>query len=503
MQSFCVTPSLSVKPPRADVDTQVVNAVRSLKPRHPDSVQRHQNRLEIRLSDGIKAHVILSPTERLDVEVFDLNSFGASLVHKDGDAPGFDRGAEISLHIRFPDGVELSYAARVCWVAPHGAGRRIGVEFAGQVGVAQPDRDESEAARFPLPDYCAITGFFYKPYMFLERGHLRVSYVSSTRLGLVFYDSEVILFRGQKLRIWLLGPTKANEGIEVEVRNVERGEGRMVLVDAVIADAPRHFHEWIAHQLVFICDQSPADVRRYGFVVSRVSNGFRFRFVKTQEEYEAVLRLRYQAYLEAGKIDVSKTPADMAAPLDPKSRILVCYHGDRVVASVAISFPSDDHELLDTERAFAGGYPKPMPPKTQMVEISRLCTDSDYRKTDLLTRMFEYTYKVTVCGDRDYITTSTDAKLWPLYKKLGFRKTGMSYAHPYLSGLEHHVIIGKRAQPDFGTQISPLAWNYLWRDMNQFMDQRGLLEMTFGRRLRQRLLVFLGRLLKIQTDRMY
>lgn len=480
-----------------------MSTARQLKPKNPEMTQRHQSRLEIRLSDGIKAHVILSPTDRFEVEVFDLNSFGASIVYRGSDDSRFQQGTEISLHIHFPDGAALSYTARVCWIAPLGSAARIGVEFAGQVGVPHPWKSESDVVRFELPDYFAITGFFYKPYMFLERGHLRVSHVSATHLGFIFYDSEVILFRGQRLKVWILGGSRDSDGLEIEIQNVRRGDGRSVLVDATITRAPKSFLEWLAHQLIFICEKSPSDVRKYGFTVNRVSNGFRFRFVRTQEEYEAVLDLRYQAYLEAGKIDATKTPADMAAPLDPKSRILVCYHGDRIVASVAISFPSHDDEVLDTERAFVGGYPKPMPPKTQMVEISRLCTDSDYRKTDLLNRMFEYTYKVTVCGDRDYITTSTDAKLWPLYKKLGFKKTGMSYAHPYLSGLEHHVIVGKRTQPDFGNQISPLVWNYLWRDMNQFMDQRGLIEMTWGRRLKNRMMVALGRLLKIQTDRMY
>lgn len=480
-----------------------MSTARDLKPRTPESAQRHQSRIDIRLSDGIKAQAILPGGVGSHVEVYDLNSFGASfMINSFFDASVIRVGTELSLHLKLPDKIEISYTAKICWSTPYRDGTRVGVEFCGQVGVENsPPIDET--TRYELPDYFPATGFYYKPYMFLERGHVRVTHVSATDLGLSFFDSEVILFRGLRLKIWILSSARKQEAIEVEIRSVRRGTNRMVVADARIVNQPKHFLEWMAHQLVFVCERSPSEVRRYGFAVNRISNGFRFRFVRTQDEYEAVLRLRYQAYLEAGKIDDTKTPQDMKAPMDPKSRILICYHGDRVVGSVAISFPTDESEILDTERAFPGGYPLPMPPKNQLVEISRLCTDSQYRKTDLLNRMFEYTYKVTVCGDRDYIATSTDAKLWPLYKKLGFRKTGMSYAHPYLSGLEHHVILGKRTQPDFGAHLSPLVWNYLWRDMNLYMDQRGLLKMPLRARVKQKLMVALGRLLKIQTDRIY
>jgi hypothetical protein len=248
---------------------------------------------------------------------------------------------------------------------------------------------------------------------------------------------------------------------------------------------------------------SPLDLRRLGFDLKNVSNGFRFRFVKTQDEYEEVLKLRYKSYLQAGKVDETKTFLDMGTSLDHLSRIIVAYHGSRLVGSVAVAFPDSDDLVLDTEKAFPNGYPNPMPAKTKMIEIARLCTDSDYRRSDLLLRILEYTYKVFVCGNREFVISSADDILWPLYKRIGFKKTGMSYAHPYLAGVIHHVIIGSRKEPDKAAGVSILAWLYVWRDMNRFLRGTRSLRLNSFQKTKIKFLETIGKLFRIRSKQKY
>lgn len=440
----------------------------------------------------------------IKVDTFDLSQFGACIrVPK---TPLFlgRMGIYVDLEFRMPDSVKVCYLAKIRWTEDYSYEQRIGVEFVEQTAPYVSHLPENTSKEmYELPDYFPLSGFYYKPYLFFERGLLRITSISAKFCRVLFYDPETILFKSQVLELWLLGFDRKAEPVKVEIRGLERNPEGQTIAECLIKGVPNGFEEWVAHQMIFICDLTPVAIRRLGFDTSRVSNGFRFRFAKTQEDYENVLKLRHKAYLEANKIDATKTHWDMAAPLDPQSRILICHHGDKVIGSVSISFPQSNSDTLDTERAFPNGYPTPIPDKTTIVEIARLCTDSDYRRTDLLNRMFEYTYKVTICGDRAHILTSTDAKLWPLYKKLGFKKTGMSYAHPYLSGLEHHIILGERAQPDYGSNISPLAWNYIWRDMNFYMEERGMISKSILQKTKIFLMALVGRMLRIQTDRHY
>lgn len=474
------------------------------KPTTPVINNRAQKRLDIRRSDGHSAAIKFENGTKLFVLAYDLNSFGASIVFSDIQNFRISTGEKIEIDFKLADGIVVLYLAKICWKTNAENGFRCGLEFVEQLS-PYPTLQILNQGLFPLilPEYFSLVGFYYKPYQFFERGNIKVLEISEKIWKIVFFDSDIILFKSQKLDIWLLEVDQKISPVGIEILSIDKEKNGQVVANCYIRNISKKNLEWIARQLIFVCELTPVEIRRIGFDTDQVSNGFRFRFVKTQEEYEKVLALRYKSYLEAGKINTNKSIWDMVASLDHKSRIMICYHGEKVVASVSISFPTSNDEILDTERAFPNGYPQSIPNKDQIVEIARLCTDSDYRRTDLLNRVFEYTYKVTICGDRKYILTSTDSKLWKIYKKLGFKKTGMSYPHPYLSGLEHHIILGERAQPDMGKNISPLAWNYLWKDMNIFMESNGFVKKNFLQKIKIKIFIFIGKVLKIQTNKYY
>ncbi|MBY0315032.1 MAG: GNAT family N-acetyltransferase [Bdellovibrionales bacterium] len=478
-----------------------MQTAKKLKPLMPDIQNREIKRLEIRRGDGLEANAKINENSSYKVSIFDLNPFGACISINPEMAASLTKDEKIEITILLPDKLSITYLAIIKWIRTEKNSIKAGLEFIEQFEPYPSSIPIAEESYFfKVPEDFQITAFYYKHYMFLERGTAKITGISEKMWKVELRDSESIIYKSQIIKLWFLGFEKP---VDAEVISIDKTENSKVELQCLIREIPGDISLWISKQLIFVCELSPLDIRKLGFNISKVSNGFRFRFVKTQNEYEEVLKLRFKAYLYAGKVDASKSYIDMVAPLDDKSRILVCYHGTRVVASVSISFPSSEQDILDTERAFPNGYPSPIPSKKTVVEIARLCTDPEYRRTDLLNRVFEYTYKATICGDREYIITSTDKKLWALYKKLGFKKTGMKYLHPYLSGIEHDIIIGRRGQPDFAEHISPLAWNYLWRDMNDFMTKRGFITLSLLQRVRINIYKFIGKLLRIQMDREY
>lgn len=472
------------------------------KPQHLEE-NREYNRLSLYKSDGMRAYIAISEQKKIKADVYDLNPFGACLKLSADNPTLFSTSQKLNLEL-FLEAQEVKLVCLVKWIKKTETAVLLGLEFIEQ---AYPLNSVNALSNdsFPLniPDFFSIPGYFYKPYLFFERCTFKIIAISEKIWKLQVYDSDLFLFNSQKIPIWILGFDDERCKIIVEVIDIKRYQNKTIIVQCAVINLPKKISKHLARQLVFSCDKNPVELRQLGLDVTQISNGLRFRFVKTQDEYAKVLELRYKSYLEAGKISDQKKISDMVAPMDTKSRILICLHGEKVVASVAIAFPNEESEVLDTERVFPNGYPKKMPPKKKIVEIARLCTDSAYRRTDLLTRMFEYTYKVTLCGDRDFILTSTDNRLWKVYKKLGFKKTGMAYPHPYLSGLEHHIILGERKQPDYGTSISPLSWNYLWKNMNIFMTDKGYIKRTFWQKLRIGIYKAIGRILRIDTHDLY
>lgn len=473
----------------------------NFKPPRSQLHNRNSSRLDIRPSDGIKGKFTDSNEKTVQVRIYDISVTGAGLLFEKGSEKEAFVGRILTLSLEIPGQSDFEVKATIRWTnAGSNEWIKVGVEF---------DRTELIAESvatfnfFKVPDFTPIVGALYKPYLFYERSPIKVEEISKDLWQVRIYDPEILAIPGIQYEVYLNSTTGNRKPIIISVIGVTEIQKDSVLVKIRPLSIPKEISEWLAQQLIFGSNISPEALRGLGFGIKNLANGLKFRYIKSQEEYEEVLQLRLKAYSLAGKVSSKKHPKDMIAPLDSISRIIGAYHGGKIVGSVAVSFPNSEEVVLDTERPFRNGYPKKMPSKLQIIEVARLCTDPDYRRGDLMVRILEHIYKALQCGNRKVVVTSTDAKLWPLYKSIGFKKTGMSYDHPYLEGIKHYVITQSSAQADAAKQINPLAWNYAWRDMSKFLNENGTIQRSFGTKIKVSMLSWIGRRLKINLKSKY
>ena len=116
----------------------------------------------------------------------------------------------------------------------------------------------------------------------------------------------------------------------------------------------------------------------------------------------------------------------------------------------------------------------PLPPKESIVEVHSLCTHSDYRGGDLIQGMFEHIARCLLLSDRQWLLTFTTAELWPLYRRIGFRKTGASAAIKALNGIEHHMILLHRDSLICGVGMVPTDWNYFFGELARDLLEKKL-----------------------------
>jgi len=119
-----------------------------------------------------------------------------------------------------------------------------------------------------------------------------------------------------------------------------------------------------------------------------------------------------------------------------------------------------------------------IPPKTSLIEVSRLCIDEEYRGTDLLQGLFQHGVKHFLLSDRYWLLTSAVTDLLPLYERIGFKKLGVSYKHPSLNNLEHHLILAHRDAFLMGKGMNLLLWNSLFGDLIRHMLDRKLIKVA-------------------------
>lgn len=246
----------------------------------------------------------------------------------------------------------------------------------------------------------------------------------------------------------------------------------------------------------------PAELRPYGVHLRKFRRQLRFSVVATREDYAQVLDLRREAYVAAGKVSRSAAPEALASKFDSNSRILGAYREDELVACLGLTFPADEKSPLRSESHFPGGrYPFAVPPKTALVEAHSLCTRSEYRGGDLLRGLFEQVARCLLLSDRDWIITMTTRELWPLYRKVGFRRIGKPVAVEFLGGLEHYLILLHRSSFLYGRRMTPLAWNYFFGDLVTDLLKRRYIDVPAHQAFLAKAMSLFGRLTRSWSDK--
>ena len=478
----------------------------AFKPSLGEAQRRQTDRIEVRRSEGMSAIIEFShEVDPVEALVYDISIEGVSLVMPNQYRDQLQSVLPHNITIKCSWGYTFEGRYVCSWVQEY-RDNQIRVGFRSQSearAVGFVPSSIADSAQIEIPAQFPIVGYLYKDFFYVERSAFQIESISKKKIKLLVSESEILVFVG--LKIELIFALHATSGLNLvcQVDAVEVLHRKSVRIEATILEFPEKLEFDTVNHLLQNTNVSPENLRAAGFKVKSIANNFRFRIVRSHEEYVDVLALRRSAYVLAGKMDPQAHLERMVAPLDKMSRILAVYHGDRIIGSVAMSFPDSEDIVLDTEKALEGGYPPEFPKKTSVIEIARLCTDPAYRRGDLLLRIFEHMYKIFVTSGREYLLSSTDDKLWPIYKNLGFWKTGHTYAHPFLAGLKHSIILIRKEAGTHGRGIGPLRWNYLYRNMSDFMEPST--DLGHSRWDRLVLLVYraIGRLLKIRPNQRY
>ncbi|MDB5106316.1 MAG: hypothetical protein JWP91_4005 [Fibrobacteres bacterium] len=335
-----------------------------------------------------------------------------------------------------------------------------------------------------LPETSDIKAEIRNAILFGEWSTIRLSGIrSGLALDFTSKDGCLPLFTGQELEIRLSLPTSNANSYTARISRLERLDEESLRVRMEPVALSASLANDLAELLATECRISPDTLKDLGFPIRFFRNRVAAGFVESMEDYEKVVQLRRNAYVEAGKKEPDTTPEKMSSQWDKLSRILCIFHEDTLVACATMTFPSSDTPTLRSQSAFPGGeYPCPVPAKTDFIEINGLCTHKDYRKGDLLHAVFEHVARAFLFSDRNYILTLADDTLLPLYGKIGFVDLGQECT---FLDRRHHLILGHKRTLQSGWRMPVLAWNRVYGDLVADLLERKALKIG----LRERLLV--------------
>lgn len=238
-----------------------------------------------------------------------------------------------------------------------------------------------------------------------------------------------------------------------------------------------HMRKTMAQYLIqFSNVETLEELRIAGFNPGSVSKAVDFYYLKSEVDYQRVLELRLAAHEFDRNIkeDMHVAAHDMGDIEDTRSRIIVGMHQGRVVATGRIRFNELDAPL-EHEKYIS--WPADLPRRDQILEISRVCTDPEFRRGDLLAGLFQFACATCIQMEKPYVLIGSWPEMMPFYSKLGWKDTGLSHREPMWKS-QQHLMLGHSLDGMLGRGVNPIYWNLIWRVVADHTIKNGLIEPT-------------------------
>ncbi len=211
---------------------------------------------------------------------------------------------------------------------------------------------------------------------------------------------------------------------------------------------------------------------QHGFNTKNLKQGLTYREIKTQKEYEDVLKLRMIGYGKHGKVSHHATWKDQGEGLEHEGLIIAGYMGSQIISSMELRF-GDEHHVFRFDKYFdLRGNPSFQPKQT--VEINKLVIHPKIQGSNIVIGMFQRAHAILLAkGKYDVIILATDT-LAPLYQKIGFTKFGASVPHPVIKNEMLNLMMLRKESYTEGKFLNPTVWNYIFETTYAHLGSLGV-----------------------------
>jgi predicted GNAT family N-acyltransferase len=407
--------------------------------------------------------------------VWRISPLGVELLLGDN-PPAIDRGSRINLVLQM--GRQQSQFQGLVVETRHSEGKNdlIGIRWYPEQGETPFIGNRRAKERYMCGVQFLPTGVAPNPVRFNDFIHFRVRDVSADGMQIVSSLRNKFLVPGMELDSMVSFPTIGQIRARLRIIHArihsEDGRDYLSLGTRLTNPNPRITQILGQYVMQFGPPASVEALRDAGLHLTSAVRAVEFGFVRTEEEYRQVLELRRLAYTSAGKISKQTTAEETSDIYDTRARILVARYKGEIIASLRLIYhePGDrtEHEQFTT-------LPDDFPRKDELVEITRVCTHPDYRRSDLLLGLFKHAVLAVLQSGRRWILGSATPKLLHVYTRLGCRATAVKYRHEDLGSEEHNIFLGDTVAGLSGAAVGPIVWNLLFDDMWDHLDTRNLL----------------------------
>jgi len=384
-------------------------------------------------------------------EVFDLSTKGIGVVPK-GEIPGLDTVSQI-VEVKVGDmAPRQAILKNICHIKFAG-GLRL------KLGMQTPNWQENQKLEEPLFSCAESMPLAYcnDPIAFNRTILFNVSHFSKDGLVLRTKFVEGSFVEGLTMDLRLMMPARGEFKTVVEVVEILRTPERVEIYTRWRHNTPDLLNSISEFLLMTVPNLTIKALRDHGFLVADLEKAFLFKYAQTPEEIEKILKLRLIAAKGEGRWLDTEDFNVMRDKWDPYARQIYCEVNGKMVASSRIVFNNGLKE-----RSEHVSYNVDIPSwlwEEGFVEGSRVCTDPEFRGSDVFTRMAQQMCHIVTQSGHRYLLMNCVDSLVPIYKKMiGVVSLNQRFNTPFMQKDALNLLYIDMRAAQIGTNVKLQSW---------------------------------------------
>lgn len=427
---------------------------------------------------GFKALVQTSAGE-VDASLSDFSSLGFAITIDQMGAASYCVGDEISITLSPLINHEYVIKGVVIDSQPTRLG---GAKVSAVIEHEQSCRHDNFQPIHLTPEQ-SLKGQIVHPFIYKQNSYFELESLSRNGFYATGINSDFTLFEGMEVT-FSLGSIEGMQDIRGRVSNVGLTQENSIRCFIDTTYLPTKAEEQLAQHCFHFAQKTPRDIRLAGLNSENIQELVQYRFVETQAEYEAVLKLRRKSYASRGMCSKDDPIAMFALKQDAYGRILIVFHNARVIGTALLVFGKRGEQPFELDEQVPISDFSTLPAYDELMEITAIFIERYYQETDVLHGVFESMYREGLSAGKNYVIVGAEPEWQDRFNRMGFRSAGLSYEHPRNCGIDIKVMLLNKDTGKTGKGMNPMLWWQVWGHVSVHLYQRRIIEYSWAQKMR-------------------
>ncbi len=434
---------------------------------------------------GFKAKVTIN-RESVEVSLSDFSSLGFAITLDPAGAEAFSVGGEIQVEVS----PLINHLYRIKGVIiDKQPARQQRVKLSCVIEHEQSCKHDRYQP-IHLSSEQSLKGQIIHPFFYKQNSYFELESLSRNGFYATNINSDFTLFNDMEVT-FSLGSIHGLQKVRGKVSNVSLTQDNNIRCFIETPHLPALAEDELSQHCFHFAQKTPKEISVAGLRASHIQELVQYRFVETQAEYEAVLKLRRKSFAVRGLCAKDESIATFALKQDAYGRILIAFHNARVIGSALLVFGERGVKPLELDERLPLSSFTQLPAYEEVMEITAICIERHYQETDVLHGVFENMYREGLSAGKKYVIVGSEPEWVERYTRMGFKGTGLSYMHSRGRDLEMTVMLLNKDTGKTGKGMNPILWWRVWGFVSLHLYQRRIVEYSKAQKAR----VYFNRLL--------